>query len=330
MCSAIDYSRFRFRAEVDWLEIEIGTARPTNFATVRRRGGVAHVTALDAVTREPLPKGRENSAASLFRFRVQAPTTWEAIEQVLARLTDAFGLTTEVVVTGIEVSLDAYAINASRDDLVHLAVHFHRFNTLPASTNRRFSGRWRGDVIAAANGGQVARRISEGRVLNVGNASDFRSQRTYLKTTDNNGQVMDQRSHRARFENTLRGPELPGRSPLEWQTFNFCTLAALFRFRTLRDDLTPLQTVSGQIAEQLGERKSRNRKGGGTRLFSKLTRADTVLNRRAYDALKELSRRWQGRGLSRSLFHERPTVPHMDCLDDCGNVGDTTTLPPLE
>ncbi|WP_250517986.1 hypothetical protein [Caballeronia sp. ATUFL_M1_KS5A] len=292
MPSVIDYTCFRFRAEVDWLELEVSTKRPTNFSAVRRRAGVRHVTALDLGTGEPLPKGRENAACSRFRFRVQEPSNWESIDGTLAALDRTVGFAAAPLVTAIEISLDAYHLSHDQSALVSLAAHFYRFNTSPASDNRRFGGQFVGGASGTGTADTVIRRLGEGRVLNVGNASDDRSQRIYFKATDER-QPLPFNERRARYENTLRcvGELIPAVD--FWKAFDFCSLADLYRFRRLRVGLTPLEDKSSGAVDQLGARRERKRREGGTRLYSRLTEADTELNRRAYDALRELRRRWR-------------------------------------
>lgn len=282
----MNYSHFRLRAAVDWIELEIQTAVPTNFQTIRRMLGVGYVKAQNA---------GEGGAATIFTFRIQDPARWHDVSAKLLLLPQ---LVTLPKVVGVELALDAYSNAANREELVELAARLHKFDTAPASANRRFGGRWKGDVEAANHFASNKRRLMEGRVINVGNKSDPRSQRTYVKSTDNNGVPLQKvQEHRARFENTFKGAGLVDNglpcATEAWECFRFESLSKFYRFRTLKDGLDPITATVMETLVQVGERKTRKRKEGGTRLHAKPTQADTVLNDLARDALRKLSLRWQ-------------------------------------
>ncbi len=300
------YSRFRFKAVVDWIELEIQTVKATNFQTLRRGSGVNFVESQDA---------GGGGAAKVFRFRIQDPGRWSDVEDVLSRLPP---LAIAPKVTGIEIALDAYSEDSSRERLAELAAHFAKYNTAPASTNRRFSGRWKGDVEPFRHIAGNTRKLQAGRVINVGNKGDPRSQRIYVKTTDNNAQPLPDSGCRARFENTFQGAGLTAnRLPTllhDWGCFRFESLSAFYAFRTLKDGLDPIVAVAMEAHPQVGERKKINRKEGGTRLHPKPTRADSLLNELARDALRKLSLRWK-RGPKRS--GETQTANALTC----GNTG---------
>lgn len=278
----MDYTRFRFRAVVDWLEIETTTAKPTNAPTIRRKGALCYVTPIDAVA---------GGAASRFRFRIYDPENWNSVRQIIAEIEHATPLATPPTVTAIEVSFDAYGKGATRDELAALAADFGRFNTAAISDNRRIAGRWKGDTEGLLSQAYARRRIAAGRVVAIGNKTDPISQRIYFKTTDHNGQAMSASNYRARIEVTLQGEALPMTALDDWAGYSFERLADFFKFRTLKDGLDPITRAAAEYSARIGERKTRNRREGGTRIYAKSTRADTALNRKAYDALRELTRR---------------------------------------
>lgn len=278
----LDYSRFRFRAVVDWLEVEITTGKPTNAQTVRRKGSLCYVTPVEVSA---------GGATTRFRFRLYDPDQWSDIAATLTKLEQEFPFSAPPMVSGIEVSFDAYANGASTDELAELTANFYKFNSMPVSTNRRIAGRWKGDTEGIAGHKHTVRKTDEGRVIAIGNKSDPISQRIYFKTVDNNGQALPDEQHRARIEVTLQGDAVPLTALEDWHDFKFTTLAGYFKFRQLKDQLDPYARTGAECLDQIGERRKRSRKGGGTRLYAKVTQADTALNRKAYDALRELSRR---------------------------------------
>jgi hypothetical protein len=287
----MDYTVFRFRAEVDWIELEIQTRTPTNFMTIRRAMGLKYVEPLDAAG---------GGAATVFRFRIQDPENHHGVTTKLDELAASFPLVGTPVVTTVEIALDAYSRGmATRGDLIELTARFRKFDTTPASANRRFGGRWKGDVEPASHHATDMRRLAEGRVLNVGNKSDSRSQRFYFKCTDGGGKpIKKEKEHRARMENTLRGEELPCQALKDWLEFDFTQLSGMYRFRMLESNLSPTMRIVVETSPQLGERRTpeQQKRMRTRRLHSRLTPADTALNGRAYDALRELTRRWRAGG----------------------------------
>lgn len=277
----MDYSRFRFRSEIDWIGLDITTLKPSQpWGIQRRHPIISFVAPLD-----PGPGG----AAMQFRCRLQAPRAWTEIDKVIAAISSDYDLASPPVVSEIEVALDAYGHCDS--DLIEMTAHFYKYCCVPASDNRRFGGRFKGDTEGIENFPQLLRRLSQGRVINIGNADDPRSQRVYFKRRDNNHELPASK-RRARFEVTLRGSHLPLIALGDWRSFPFERLAPEFKFRQLKEARhSPVVALVAKVAPQLGERAKRRRRQGGSRLYSGLTRADTALNRRAYDALRDLTRR---------------------------------------
>lgn len=149
-----------------------------------------------------------------------------------------------------------------------------------------------GDTEGLPSQAYARRKIAAGRVIAIGNKTDPTSQRIYFKTTDHNGKpIEDTREHRARIEVTLQGEALPMTTLEDWEGYSFKGLAEFFKFRVLKDGLDPTIKAAAEYPARIGKREKRNRREGGTRLYAKQTRADTALNRKAYDALRELTRR---------------------------------------
>lgn len=277
-----DYSHYRFRAEVDWIELRIVTIVPTNFQTVRRRLGVGFA--------DPKDSGA-GGACTEFSVKFQAPKSWSTIQESLKELTVDHPLAEPVVVTGIEIALDAYSINQVRDELVEMATHFYHGATLLASENRRASKR-QGESYGLETLPQLQNLIANGYNIYIGNQSDPERQHIYLKETDSST-ALPLNQHRARTEFTLEREKLPTRSFQDWQGHDFTKFAPYFKFRRLKSDLPPVIAVPMRMMAQVGERRARKTPQGHYRAFSRSTVADSKLNALAFDALRELNRRWR-------------------------------------
>jgi hypothetical protein len=285
------YSSFRFRSVVDWIELEIHTQTPTNFWTLQNT--LREIQKLPEEINpyvKPLDEGA-GGAASNFSFRFQEPSSLHEVKRLLDEVTSRFELKGPLLVTAIEIALDAYGANPEQ------AARFYKFATKMVSKNRRLYRELNVDKVHGipANFKSLVRHLSEGWQIAVGDNDADYYQHIYWKTTDNNGTPLPESEHRARIEITLRGAALPHQELDYWEGFKFKSLSAYFRFRTLKFGLDPMMLVLADANDQIGELHKRNRKEGGTRLYSKLTLADTPLNGRARDALRELTRRWQAK-----------------------------------
>jgi hypothetical protein len=283
---SLDYGRLRFRAVVDWIECEVRTAQPTNAPTIRRHGGFNFV--------EPRDAGA-GGAATVFRFRIQEPENFNSLVTAITVLTDRFSLVAAPIITGIEVSLDAYSLDLNRAALVAMVAHWYKFQTHPVSLNRRFQGRHKGDVEGISGLAAIERQLAAGRVIAIGNKADSLSQRLYVKTTDGGADLAPERQ-RARTEITMQDDGVPVQALQSWGSFKFPSLSKFFRYRRLKQDLDAVTRWSLGSAGQIGERRSRRRRAGGTSLYGRATLADVALNARARDSLRELSRRWCAAG----------------------------------
>jgi hypothetical protein len=282
----MDYTRFRFRAVVDWIEIEIRTEKPTNFQTFRRVGTLSYVKAQDEGA---------GGAASIFRFKIYDPDCWNDIILKIAELKAEHAFSTAPIITGIEIAFDAYSKGeANVDELPELAASYYRNMTLPVSSNRRLYRDYKGSGKAIPRQfSALVRDISEGWQIGVGDKAAEQYQHIYFKTVDHNGQKLPKVKHRARIEITLRGNELPS-SIEEWREKDFTKVSRFFKFRKPKDNLDPLTQITVGAVPQIGERKERKRKeGGGVRLYHKPTQADKVLNEKASQALRNLTSRWK-------------------------------------
>lgn len=280
-----DYSAYRFRAEVDWIELRIVTVKPTNFQTVKRRLGVTYVEAMN----EDL-----GGAATVFKAKFQAPRSWADISERIKHLTDDHPLAERIKVEQVEIAFDAYSNQQSHHQLVEMALQFYRGAAKLVSNNRRASK----SKTEASNNllvtTEVQGMLSDGYNIYIGNELDNERQHIYVKETDAAHPLpVDQ--HRARTEFTLNGEKVSEPLFEVWNEHDFKQYAPYFKFRQLKDDL-PLTTAHARHSlAQFGECRPRKARNGNTRLFSSSTAADAKLNAIAFDSLRELSRRWKAK-----------------------------------
>ncbi len=238
---------------------------------------------------EPIDKG-EGGSATRFAITLQDPQSADQVTGLLSDPAIADHLEPFFSVLQIEIALDTY--RAGPD---FVARQFW-FSTNHVSDNKRLYWDFKGSGKAIpATLTSLGQYIRQGYQIGIGNENDDLYQHAYWKTTDRGGKVsLPPDEHRARFEIRLKGNALPCQTWDDWQCFKFESLAfQFFRFRRLKNDLTPAELLLAERRDDIGQRKTRNRRGGGTRLHSTWTKADAKLNELARDALKNLSKRWR-------------------------------------
>lgn len=278
--SRTSYSAYKFRAEIDWIELRLEFITATNFDTVRNRLGSPFA--------EPLDEGA-GRAATIFKVKIHSPQSWDELELTLIQLIHDHELRRAPEVTGIEVALDAYSKASDRDELVDMVCHFYRGAQKLVSANRRLYLTKKDPVYGITDLRNLRKQVAEGYNINVGSRgdSDTVTQHGYVKDTDGAGKVvLPANEHRARFEFTLYGAALPHTSLSAWRRHKFTEMADFFKFRQLKSKTSPSTAAAFANLAQIGERLLR-----GRRVFRKATEADIALNQLSYDALRELTRR---------------------------------------
>lgn len=288
----INYSAFKFRSEIDWVELKLEFIAATNFDTVRKR--------LSSPFAEPLDESAGH-AATIFKVRIHSPQSWDDLELTLTKLIHDHELKRAPVVTGIEVALDAYSKAANRDELVEMVCHFYRGAQKLVSPNRRLYRTKKDPVYGITDLRNLRKQVAEGFNINVGSRDDGDDviQHGYVKDTDGAGKVvLPANEHRARFEFTLYGAAVPHKSLSAWRRHKFTEMASFFKFRQLKLTTSPATASALANSAQIGERLLPNTGGRGRRVFSKATEADVSLNQLSYDALRELTRRMKAAATS--------------------------------
>lgn len=310
----MNYTDFCFRAEVDFLKLRIHLGAESTFPALQRfarslLGYTPHVQPIEAG-----PSG----ASRIFVLTFQSPQRWREVDNVLRRLDERFPFTRAATVDGVEIALDGYSEAHSADQLAELAAHMYWGCQRPVSPNRRIYRDVAGMGQAVPTQGRLRRRLLDGWQIGIGNRGDGLYQHGYVKTTDK-GRALPIEHHCARFEVRVQGEALSVRDWSAWRAINgrivgvngisnstsippeFIAnspenVAKLLSFRRLDEaklaESVPFAQVVMEAHSQIGERKIRNRRGGGTRLHSRFTEADAELNARAREALRKLWARW--------------------------------------
>ncbi|SFZ78710.1 hypothetical protein [Chitinimonas taiwanensis] len=314
----IDYAAFRYEAVFDFIELDIQLHRASNHQTVSKALGASYVIPLDPHSGGPLIKneaGHYPNGGSTNRFgvRIQDPASQRDVQARLRPLEESHGIAHPVGIRVLEVAFDAYAPPDAQHSLVDMAFHFNRGLAPRVSNDLEFNfftairKKVGNDGVADLRfpmerfetERQVKQLLQQGRTIKIGENGSGHTQRIYVKTSDTAPDLSDGRvplpasQHRARFENTFSGSKLPFTLLDDMVSDSFVEkLSPFFAWRLVPQEspLTLRQLTIG--ARELRPRIS-NGRVKGTREFSRNTRADDALNRRAYDALRALSKRWR-------------------------------------
>jgi len=277
-------------ARLDWLDIEVSTKRPSNFQTVQR----AFDKALSLPTKQhvhvtpiaPNPGG----GASRFIVRLHDVERYTDLVRIVRGAGQHIPLDDTFALARIEVAVDAYGANPAE-----LTVRRFLFLERPVSKNRRIfrtSDEITQDIPATSNA--LERHIADGWQIGIGNKTDDIYQHAYVKDTDtrNGTRVQIEPCSRSEIRISQAGLEAAG-IDADIMTFKFEKLARYFTIKQPRKDLSRLdQAIVESRAHAFGERKVRNRREGGTRLFGRLTKTDLDFNQNVRAALRGLSKRW--------------------------------------
>lgn len=313
-----------YRAVVDWVELEVQTATPTQ--SWRLAGGnVAYVTACHPETGIPFPDWEKNTPTTRFRCRIQDPRNGRHVVETVERLGQNLPRNIVLIsskITAIEVAFDTYAPGANSRQLAEIVADRYRFSThVPADTWHLYRGK--GEHPSSRYGfDRYSRLIDEEwdrRELLRHLADEWQLADTpdkgatvryhgYIKMHDQGNKPLPPSKWRARFEITLRGRALTVQLLDDLEQFDFTKLAEYFKFRRLADHLHPAAkyTLAHWSTVQLGRRGRYRRRdkdkvgryGGHPSVFRASTVADERLNATAYECLRKLTREWAGRGAS--------------------------------
>jgi hypothetical protein len=273
---------------IDFIQIVFKTVENTNAFSIKRNTGISYV--------EPLNKG-DGAAASEFQFRLYDVTNWNQYDDCIKKLKEHYALDGNPVISGIEISLDAYSKSLNSDELIEHVIQFCWNLANPVNGNRRFFG---GQMTKAEDLQSRSRMIEiikrTGGTIYIGSQNEYKdnprdseSMRIYPKTTDKN-KPLSPLYQRARIEITLMDEACPFKTIEEARNFDFTTIIKYFRFRNYVDNLEGIDKIIVNATPTISEKRKRKRIGGGIREHSRLTVADTELNRIVYDRFRNLNR----------------------------------------
>lgn len=286
--------RFRVRAVVDWIDVKIVTASPTNFQTVQDRFRMIlelkrrpWVQAID-----PGPGG----AACTFQTRIHNPPNYRWLIGVVDRLSNRLPLARAPERGLMEIAVDFYSKRQHRAELEAMTLRLK--HTWSARGEKELEC---GPITQPLD--QVS-RLRPDTTLVIQDSHVLR--RVYLKDRDD-GEPLDVAQHRARAE---VAPPLTvvanGDTSMEaLRGFRFEAMSRWFAFRRVREQaaargLNATASTAAELAAQCRmqlalRRGSRELQVQSRRLRRKHhpdTQADSEMKSRIRDALRDLSRRF--------------------------------------
>lgn len=295
----MDFKRFRFRAEVDFIAIRFSLDRPTRFDAVQR---LLEPTLGYRPRIRRIEKG-DAGETKLFIVEIQDPGNRALIERVIDQMAARYAIVDAPKITAIEIALDAYHDANDPIELAKMVARMYRGCTMPVSVNQRIYRYGRHDKMSKVYKPQAAPepkllvpKLIEGWQIGIGNQTDDLYQHGYVKTTDDAGKVaLPPNQHRARFEIRIQGEEVEA---LEFPNISPLIPGRYFKFRIENEAVTSkdlFRKTALSKLPQIGERKPRKAKNGKTVLYSQSVKADAVLNEKARWAFKNLVKRWNSR-----------------------------------
>jgi len=333
----MDYSRFKPKFQIDFIEITFRTPTRTNLKTVQPK--------LSRILN--LPEGRKASvfvldetagaSASVFAFRIQNPKSKAEVFKTWHALKRRFSLAAEPTFTALEVAFDLQRRTGTTDDeLAGAVAHLYKFADFHphASNHRIYTAKWAQEVPAML--GSLGRYIAAGWCIGVGShrphvsmgcavPADPIAARYYLKRTDD-GADLAKHLWSARAERTLQGAAMPFTTLEEFEQFDLSGLKDMFSFRRLKEGLNPLVApVFRDYALTTFERRTRNRREGGTRQHHPATLADSALNELVRRACRSFSKQWQKSACGNSANPDQPTQANADTGTTSANTYNNQT-----
>ena len=298
----MDCSKFKFKVEADFIEIRFRIVKPTNIRAIRSE--VEGVTGRRPYVNR-VRKGAAGETAD-FTVRIQDPPRWAVVQAVIDAMGERFPFADVPQVVAFELALDAYHETSDSQELARMVVHMYRGAVQPVSDNHRLYRDHKGSGRAIPASDRLESLMLQGYQIGIGNKRDPLYQHAYFKTTDNGGSAVSSEKRRARFEVRMQGAAIADMTLQDWAharlTRAQCMVSGrpmsgiCFRFREVNPEKlagNPVVEAAIDHVAQLGERRKRNRRGGGTRMYSNITRADAELNEKARQALQNFLARWR-------------------------------------
>lgn len=282
-------NRFTYRADIDWIELEVETVIPTNFATIKRFADVSYVKAVDSGL---------GGSATIFRFRVYDFNTWSSLEDKIINLNFDKQLVGEPKIVAVEVSFDAKSMTGSAIDLIEHTAESVRMlsNPLASAKNIRAAGSFKGSAEQLCLKKEKNIQVLRKSFYFGSQKDDDVSMRIYWKHTDRNKELpIDEQV--SRVEVTLKNGSCPFNTIDEAKTYQFSKLSKFFRFRKVKLGIGSLNQIcvdsSSQVSKRGGwkVRTGDNKKKVSYRVYHPFTVSDRELSNKAYESLRQLTKR---------------------------------------
>lgn len=286
----------KLKAVVDWIELKVTLPRSSQPQHVRTRmpasWGLPWVEAMTDDT---------SRTAIEFKFRLQdppGPGRFMGEIQSLALPGEPPIGEADVTITGLEIAIDARHPASDPQALAQAALHLMRHHAHPPAgpadpegVAPRITGP--GWAQAPLSPASALRALLQGLTINTGGQGADYTTRCYVKRHDTqDGETyapLPPSRHRARFEITLRGSELPFVTIEGWRRFRFEKLAQRFALCSAAPT-TAMMALLQNRSLQLGRPDSAGKRTAHRRLRAAGTRRDSQANATIKVALRALTR----------------------------------------
>lgn len=299
---------FKLKTALDWMEFCVTLQSPSQFRHIQQRmGEVWGKTHFKPV------EGFASSRAFTFRLNdPPGPDQFMRDLQSMAMPGDPPITEQDVVVTGIEIALDAYVQGSDRQALAQAVAYLIRHQANPPAGSPRITAKGLPPIEPESIQDVFEALMQGGITINSGPQGASWTCRFYLKDYDTiNGvpySALPPEQWRARFENTLKGSEVLFTSIGGWRNHRFEQSLA-DRFALVIPDSTrgPLIASWQNYLIQLGRRPdSPKRRPSDRRQRRPFTLRDTHLNDRIRQALRALTR---DQCCQNSVANDPPQLP---------------------
>lgn len=294
------YPRIRFQAVIDWVDVRVTLAGPSQPRHVRNRIGRSlpqwgTPPYVNAITEDT------SGTARIFDFRVQNPTSplqFMLDIQSVRRPGDPELIEDDIQIIGIEVAFDGYTLTQDKAALATLTHHFVMHHARPPEGNARITEISHFRAAAAPRDNLNA--ILNGWSINAGAPdADYRA-RYYLKQHDTHFShgahaPLPLGQHRARMEITLQRSQLPFNTVDGWRKFKFESLARYFTLRQQTMPNSPLGVLMQREIACHGRPQVAGKQQGHRKSNRVWTKTDTCASEKIRGALRGLTRAQNGK-----------------------------------
>jgi len=288
----IDLSKFRVKAVVDWLDIEIETRSSTNYQCIQKKS--KHILDEKKGCWVTTKNKRRCGADTQFRIRLHDLKTYTDLIYIVAEIDKHFPLACEPKITAIEVSIDFRSKEQIRQELEKATIYLKQSLDHVGVKPREYNDKKK--IIEMKH---RSSELTSYRTWAAGEKGDPEMSRIYLKEVDRNLPIADIAKHSARVEISLNYKATHNYfdSISSFQTFKFQKFTHYFKFRKINpniaegDNKSILPLIHEILANEIRKRGQQAIQPSkkSRRKHTKVTIAHEKMNDRVKDALRNLT-----------------------------------------